>query len=39
MPDWSPDGNPIVFVRIPADGKPGSYFNNSPYAAGDRILG
>jgi hypothetical protein len=39
MPEWSPDGNSVVFVQIPPEGKLGKDFDNSNLVAGDWDLG
>lgn len=39
MPEWSPDGESIVFVRVSARGRLGSDFGSEDIKAGDWFLG
>ncbi len=39
MPEWSPDGNSIVFVRVTGKGRLGSDFDSNDFPAGDWFLG
>lgn len=39
MPEWSPDGESIVFVRVTARGRLGSDFGSPDVKAGDWFLG